>query len=365
MLLERREIMEKELMLRLPNKLYNLLLEAGKNENMEIEEYIIKVLEKDDVSSIQMSLLKEIVLKDLQELVVKITKMQEPYSRIPSKNFTIVSMEEYDRDAPVALNNNLDVLKRQEIIDKKNFYLIIDKDKIIGNIGIDFHEEPMPFGSYGYIYYFNIEKSYNHLSDLQRIITFLRERMKNQKVYNLDVLTGSSPLTKEILIKLGFNEFYNTLQVKANIIMDVNDSKVPEYRREIVEFNRNYFRNLLPIGRKLPFNYLVDYWNNHKKDIQLKKIIFSYNNTLIDFIIIEYKNEKEKKYIYSVLLEPIDLFNEKVIQNAYNILMKEIRDTSLTDYFIIDFPEEFRDSLNQYINIISMDHISLYRKFIL
>lgn len=355
-------MMDNKVELKLSSMLYTKLLEACRKENLNLEEYIIKTLENKEKDIDQVKFLKQSVIKDLQQLITKLQKIENSYEK--KSNLTIVLLEDYDSNLPDSLKTEINNYKKKNCFNEKHFYLILDNKTIIGYIGIDLHEEPMPYGQYAFIYCLNILKPYSTLVNLHKVLTFLQKILKNQGIYNMDIASSSSILTEELLIKLGFTKFYYTRQAKVSMIKNTKCDKVFQYTEELIELNINTLNNFVSVDRNLPSRYLLDYWHDHSKELQCKKITVNYNSTLKKLVLISRKTEKNSAMLYWILMEPLDLFDEDIIIQMYTILIKEISLNILIDTFILPIPEEIEALLKQYVNIISSIKNTWYRKMI-
>lgn len=354
--------MDKKIELNLSSKLYTRLVEVCERENLMLEEYIIKTLEEKEYNLDRAIVSNQLIIKDLQGLIAKIQKSEKQYNQPKYEIIKIVSLNEWKSNIPDSLAFEIHSYRMIKWFNEKHFYLLFDKTSIVGYLGLDLLEEPMPYGQYGYIYCININKAYNNLLNYQKVLMFLQKVLKKEGIYNLDITLNNSFLTADQLLKLGFIEFYSINLSTIMVNQEIEYDKTIKYSSELIEFDLNEFQNLLTVNRRVPLNYTYDYWNKNSKELECKKIKFHYDNKLKEFFLINRTIQKDHRIKYSILIEPLDLFDMLLINQVYQILIMEMNLKKPSNTFIIEAPEEIEDLLQKYTKIISSRKNSWYRK---
>ncbi|SDK55128.1 hypothetical protein [Natronincola ferrireducens] len=356
--------MDKTIEIKLPEILYEKLENQCKDRNITLEHYIIELLMEKEYTKTQVQQLKKIITIDLQKLIMKIQKSHISTDKDINKVLKCIPYKNLNNNLPDSIKTIIKDFHKKKHFQDDYFYLIIDQEKIVGYVGLDFHHEPIPYGEYGFIYCLNLNKNYYTLKNFKIIFSFLQLILKKKKIYNMDISSNSCSIKGETFKKLGFIELTNVNQVKGTIQKKIQYDIVSSHKEEVIDLLAiKDLKNVLSVNRSYPLAYLYDYWLENKGSIELKK--FQYNHQTQVYLLEEHKRLEDKTYYYTtVLLGPIDLYDKKVLMEAYHILIKELAINALSNPIIIDIPIEIESVINQYIEYHDSRRICWYRKII-
>ncbi|AOY76968.1 hypothetical protein [Clostridium formicaceticum] len=356
--------MEKKVEIKLPQALYKRLEEQSKSKNLALENYIVYLLQEGEYSKDQVQHFKKIVISDMQNMIYKVQKFNlNPSNKFTNKEISCIPLEIFKHPLSEDLSKKIDFLKKQKFFKENYFYLLINNEEVVGYTGLDFFEEPMPYGQYGFIYCLHVEKSYQTYKNLKNIFSFLQSIIKDEKFYNMDLSTSNCNIAGEALVKLGFKEFCHVKQVYGSVKTQMEYDTILQYRETEIDLNKWQIQNLLPVNRISPIAYLQEHWKENREAIRVKSI--QYNQKVEAFILQESKTIQGKKYLYySIFLNPLDVYDRDVLKEIYHIFIKDISIKALSDAIIMDIPIEIEGMITQYIDAYKEKSIYWYRKML-
>ncbi|AKL95203.1 hypothetical protein CACET_c17550 [Clostridium aceticum] len=356
--------MDRKIEIELPQELYQRLEEQCKNKELTLEEYIIFLLYEGEHSKNQVQHIKKVVIGDLQNMIYKVQKTSlNPSNRVTQNEVNCIPLKAFKGQVPKDLKKKIDFFKKQKTFKEDYFYLLINPTEVVGYSGLDFFEEAMPYGQYGFIYCFDLQKPYLTYKNLKNIFNFLGRMIKEEKIYNMDLSTICCNIPEEVLAKLGFKELSHVKRIYGGIKPEIEYDTILQYKETTKDFNVKEMEGLLPINRVLPISYLQNYWMKSLEVIKLKEI--SFKQTSNSFILQERKRIQDKIYFYyTIFLNPLDLYDRDVLREIYHILIKEINMEALGEGIIIDIPIEIKDILVEYMTCHKEHSIYWYRKLL-
>lgn len=342
----------KKVEISLPVEVYEMLLEISYRQHMELDKYIFKIVEEHYNYLNQLSLFKDTIIEDLENLILKIKNIEKEDMQEGNNAFTLVSLNEYKGKFSNDLNIVINTYVNDKIFNEENFYLIFRNDENIGYVGISLESDLLPFGDYGYIYTLYIQQANLNITDLHKILCLLQNKLKKKYLYNIDIVLSNSVLTLDQLKKIGFNEFYLTLRLKAKIRNNNIENIDTAYEKESQRFDMNKMKSYLTFNVFLPINKLLRYYDNNKENITYTKFNFHCFSQSIEFILISEEIPEKNIFHYSIFMDPVHLFQQEVIKKAYKIVLKEISHKDSNDVFIIDIPKELNSFIGKYVEIV-------------
>ncbi|MCC5911514.1 MAG: GNAT family N-acetyltransferase [Clostridiaceae bacterium] len=360
--------MKRRLEIEISEDLYIKLKEQSKKENSTVEEYIAYKIKETENYKYQLDTLKKTAVYGLQNLLYKLKTIDTTPDKKTYKNVKITSLVSYKNPLSKTLSEVVDAFKEQQDFNKESFYLLTDENKVVGYIGIDFHEEPMPYGVYGFIYVFNLSKSYHKKDVLTGIIRFLDNLLKEKRVYNLDIASNSSNLSQEQLKQLGFLElsevYKGKVKIKNNILKDssLKEHKIQNIKMEDLDIKT--LNQYISAARIFPMTYLYDRAIGKKKIIKIEKFIYNEPQRTV-FILKELIDLNDKKlYRYVILMEPISIYDKEILEEVYSDLIKYISKQEENTNIALEFPVEIKEYLGKYMEHTAFKKIFWYRKVI-
>lgn len=352
--------MERKIEIKLANDLYEKIKEESENKNMILEDYIIYLLIKNHNSFLEINKLKKVIIDDMQKMIIKIQEIGINNKSMNS-NLRLVSFKNFTLHLSQTLKKKINFFKKRKWFQEDCFFLILKEDKIIGCVGLNFHDEPLPYGQYGFIYYLDIEKPYCSFKNLKQIFTFLQAIIKGKGIYNIDIMSTTCKLTSKELQKLGFVNLSDINHIKGIIKNNVRADINLKYREETMNGGIEHLKNFLPVNRKCPLTHLYDYCLENIESIELKKITYDANIEV--YILQEIQDINVKKtYCPIVFLSPVNLYDREVLKDIYHILIKAMNSHAMVNDIIIDIPIEIQDIIKPYIEYKTVERISWYRK---
>ncbi len=358
----------KNINLKIKEEVYNKLEEKAAKRNLDIESYICKILEVYNDGIYSKKYIEEKVKKPLNDILsnLKILSNDDNNNKIKSSNsnsnninLKFIPLKEYNKSLPQKLNDVINYYKNKNWYDDSTFYLVTDKKRVLGYLGLNIFEEDPPYGKYVFIYALNLYKDYQNIRNLKYIVSFIQSIARKFKCYSMDVLSKNCNITESKLKNLGFLDF-----IEEDII------KIHEEKNEIgsdfIKKEQICIQDLMefkPICRAEPLKCLYNKWQDEEsvkniKDIKPKKhilkaykVLYNFENNKIEFVYVEQKERiNSNKYDrYTILVKSDYLYDDDYIVQAFNILNYLIyKENVNTIYPIVSIPRYLSKNIHYY-----------------
>lgn len=349
----------KKLEIQLSNTLYIKMKEESKNKNISLEDYILEVLTKNQQKDIEINRLKEIIINDMRKMIIKIQEMNTntKYNR---KELKFISLKDYDGQIPEGLKEKINFFKNIECLYEKYFFMILRQGKIIGSVGLSFHDEPLPYGQYAFIYYLNVEKPYFNFKQLKEVVSFLQSTAKKKNVYNIDIMSTTCKLENVEFKKLGFMNLSDVNHTRAIIKDNIQEDMKLKYTWEYIKVDIQYLKDFLIVNRKFPLSQVYRYLLGNIKSMECNKIIYG-NNIEAYIIHKKTKGNRDKLHCPMIFLKPIILYDREVLKDIYRILISNMKFHGMGNSIVIDIPIELEDTIKSYMEYKTVKRIIWYR----
>ncbi|SCY57169.1 hypothetical protein [Alkaliphilus peptidifermentans] len=346
------------LTIELEEDVYREIQKKAKERGLSVTDYIVRIMKEEE----DIMMLKSMIIKDLNFITQKLNKSGESFGKenykSNEKRIIIYSLKNY-------INKNNEIYQRVKKYRKYNwfneelFFLIMDKKKVVGCIGISKEKEVMPLGCYLFIYDFQLMEEYITKDNLIYINRFIKAIAKKEKYYSIDISSLTTKISEKVLISLGFIRFYSTDILKI-VVKERQPDFSSNYDFKLVKdtealyhlIEEDYFN----CNMSLPLNHIIEGWRVSNSILEYCKAETEENEKISYIIIFETTNEANTKKVY-ILLNPKYIFNEIVLEKIYIDIVNRL---NVSSSYIVGFPADMLFELKG-IDMINKKNVNWYR----
>ncbi|MDR5658080.1 hypothetical protein RH915_01125 [Serpentinicella sp. ANB-PHB4] len=248
--------------------------------NIDLTEFTNFLYEK-STNPIKNKDTKSYMIKELKNLIKKVEMINEnDQDKLELKkgkdSILVMPLSTVKRKIPEYIVFEIEKLKSLNLYDEKFFYLIITRKDIVGYIGMNKNNEPLPYGSYMFIHTLKIDNQYLNKLNLSYVFNYLEKVIKKEKIYNIDISTKY--IEKNIFQYFGYKPFATTI-VYAHAITK-NSLKNSEIMLEEVAFSLDFIESSISLNHCEPVKSISNVFKQTNKK-NIKKYICKENDVNI------------------------------------------------------------------------------------
>lgn len=358
--------MGRRIEIEITEEIYSVLMKVAEEYGVSIEDYISLKVEA-GLEDKGFKTAKKLIIKELQDTIKKVEAIK--YEGLETENkgnkiliYSYNSLVQSSNDFPKEILKRIELYKEKGWFDPVWFYVIVCRKDIVGLIGMNQHEEAMPYGRYLFIYGLYLDKTHQTKQNLSYLSGYIQAVAKQAKIMNIDVCNAVTNLSSEGLKGMGFHSFSSTCCIEG--ILKSDSTKEAAYiKRESITLTAPVLENYLLPSRTLPLKLLMEAWGDDKAITSERIVLRADEGDELSYILIkeEFKKASGLQCKYTILVSPIDSFDIVRLQYIYkNVIYGAPREKEAS-FINICLPMELEDLGSHFLQP-STGKIDWYRK---
>ncbi|ABR48528.1 hypothetical protein Amet_2374 [Alkaliphilus metalliredigens QYMF] len=310
---------------------------------------------------------KKMIMGELKALIEKVENFNGIISDVDegSNRLILISLKKFNGELPKEVGEAIKKHGEQGWGSQNQFYVMTNRKRVVGYLGINLYEEPMPFGKYVYIFALQLEKKYQSQINLKYIENFISAVARKAQCNYVDMTDDCCPLALDKVKHLGFVEFTSTSLFKLNKQNSPIDFEmVSSQNINISEIEGTHF---IPSDRRLPLQVQLNQWKEENCTIEKFVINKNQGQTPLTLLIIKRLGATKKngtKNFYTFLAEPIVFYDDQLTNEVINIIINILGEKEQEEAFMIALPTACEVTISKYHWDYKLESVKWYRKMV-
>jgi len=336
-------------------RLYKNIESECRRNNKNIDEFVNFINEQRNI--LHGNTLKKIVIDELNNLAKKVESINVngPKDNKPQRaTIMIFPLSKTNKQLPSEMSKVIEEYKKREYFDERLFFLVTNRHKILGYVGLSINEEPLPIGTYIYAYAYKLDTSYDNPMNVNYILNYIENLAKRENIFNIDISSEVMNIDKGVLKNRGYVNFGLTgvIKIKKSDMNRSTHIKVDEEE----DYSILDLKEYLPIERTKSISEIV----YDKKGLEIKKIIYESGSRIETVYITLLLDTNNAKVHCNIFFTPLCLYDETMLINCINDIISYLINEKKYD-LIIGLPMDVISSFDN-IDHEYLREVYWYRK---
>jgi|GEM_PF-6112503 len=361
--------MSRKIEIEISENMYLILSKAAEELGSTLEEYVsLRVNEGLEGKELQAA--KKVLIKVLQDTIKRVEDIKHEELEFENKGSKILvysyqSLLQQSSSLSKEIADRIENYKDKGWFNERLFYFIISKKEIVGLIGMQTLEEPMPYGQYLCIYSLYLGKSLQTKKNLNYLAGYIQAIAKQEKLTNVDISNVGTNLSKELLKGMGFYSFSSANYLKGRIKASEIKVSIDLIKQVNLNLTKAILEEYILTERTLPIQLLINSWEKRSNPITIEKISFPLDTEELSYILIKelVDDDDETENRYTILVQAGNLYDierlELIYKNAFAKIYNTVGETDIN----LCIPKEIQ-YLESFIEVQSSRKLKWFRRLV-